>query len=145
MLINPNVKHYKVRYKKDEDIAKIILKFLKSPDLHIKEAGVLNGSGNMRPPLPGYIFSPDLYAASYNENNIPTYDELNRKLAENEYGFTCMGATDKADKNRIGLMGMPHIKDMELPAELKNTLMLNTFTPQAETFINRFIDYLEDV
>lgn len=57
MLINPNAKHYKVRYKKDEDIAKIILKFLKSPDLHIKEAGILNGSEYAPAPSRIHLFT----------------------------------------------------------------------------------------
>lgn len=145
MQINPNVKHYKVRYKKEEDIAKIILKFLGTPSLYKKEASILNGKGDMHPPLPGFLMPPNLYAATYEDNNIPSYDELNKVLMDNGYGFSCMGATDKADRNRIGLMGMPHSKDMHLPPELKNLLMLTTYTPQSKDFVDKLIDELEDV
>lgn len=143
-MFTPNVKHIKVHYKDSKDISRILLNFLNCPYLYKKEVSIMNMSGPLRQPMPGYIFPSNMLSVIYTDDKIPTYDELNKKLEENQNAFTCMAASDKQDTKRIGLMGMPKEMQKGLPSELLNVLMLNVYYPEKDEFIGKLVDYLEN-
>ena len=128
---------------KEEDSAKILIRFLECPFLHYKEVGIFNSNIKEKPKF-GHVFPEDLYYAEYYDDNIPTEDELQEALEKNDFMFSGVAALDEEDENRITLSFLGK-KSLKMLPFCKDRFMLSTMNAQTDKeTVHKIISYLEN-
>lgn len=83
-----------------EDALKYAYAFMESKQLNIKECSFLNPNPTKQDKK--YLMPRDMYSASYNEKNFPSWESFKtNQLHFSSPSFSCVASLDTEDKKRV--------------------------------------------
>ena len=101
MDINMNMRNLvTLKVQNKEDALKYAYAFMEIKQLHIKECSFVNPAPTKQDK--NYIFPRDMYTASYNEKNLPSWESFKTNpIHISSPAFSCVASLDKEDKKRV--------------------------------------------
>lgn len=89
-----------LRVKNKEDALKYAYAFMKNKQCYIKECSFINPNPIMFDKV--HIVPRDAYSASYNEENLPSWERFKTdKVHISSNAYTCIASLDKDDTKRV--------------------------------------------